>query len=81
MFSHYVATAKNRVSLSKAENKAKMEFRKALSKLNVALETVQVKQCAKQWSEIAPEKQTSITMFKQKRAFLNKTKKISADQD
>lgn len=75
MFSHYVATAKNRVSLSKAENKAKMEFRKALSKLNVALGTVQVKQCAKQWSEIAPEKQTSITMFKQKRAFLNKTKK------
>jgi hypothetical protein len=75
MFSHYVATAKNRDSLLRAERKAKMEFRKVLSQLNVALETVQVKQCAKQWSEISPEKQTSITMFKQKRAFLNKTKK------
>jgi hypothetical protein len=84
MFSHYLATARNRVSLSKAEKKAKMEFRKVLSQLNVALETVQVKQCAKQWSQIVPEKQTSITMFKQKRAFLNKTKKgkqKSAEED
>lgn len=84
MFSHYVSTARSRESLSKAENKANMEFRKALSQLNVALETVQVKQCAKQWSQIVPEKQTSITLFKQKRAFLNKTKKgkqKSAEED
>ena len=84
MFSHYLLTAKTNESLLKAENKAKMEFRKAMSNLNAALETVQVKQCAKQWSEIAPEKQTSITMFKQKRAFLNKTKKgerKSAEED
>lgn len=83
-FPHFLQTAKNSVSLSKAENKAKMEFRKMIVKLNVALETVQVKQCAKHWAEIEPGKQTSITMFKQKRAFLNKTKKgeqKSAEED
>jgi len=83
-FSHFLQTAKTCESLSKAENKAKMEFRKMIVKLNSALDTVQVKQCAKQWVEIEPGKQTSITMFKQKRAFLNKTKKgeqKSAEED
>jgi hypothetical protein len=75
IFSHFLQTANTHKSLLKAETKAKMEFRKVIVKLNVALETVQVKQCAKRWGEIEPAKQTSITMFKQKRAFLNKTKK------
>jgi len=74
-FSHYLHTAKTHESKEKAVVKAKMDYRKILTTLNSHLKTVQVMQCSKRWSEINPEEQTSITMFKQKRAFLNKTKK------
>ena len=74
-FSNYLVTAKTPESKAKATLKAKMHFRKILSSLNSQLKTVQIKQCAKQWADIEPGLQTSITMFKQKRAFLNKTKK------
>jgi hypothetical protein len=43
--------------------------------LNKKLDTVQIKQCGLHWSEIDPSKQTSITMHKQKKAFLNVNKK------
>jgi hypothetical protein len=59
----------------RAETKAKMDYRKLISSLNKKLDTVQIKQCANTWAEIEPCKQTSITMHKQKKAFLNKTKK------
>ena len=39
------------------------------------MDTVQIKQCGKNWSEIDPSKQTAITMHKQKKAFLNVDKK------
>jgi hypothetical protein len=52
-----------------------MNYRKLISSLNKKLDTVQIKQCANEWRNIEPTKQTSITMHKQKRAFLNKTKK------
>jgi hypothetical protein len=42
---------------------------------NKKIDTVQIKQCALNWSEIDPENQTSITMHKQKNAFLNIDKK------
>jgi Mg-chelatase subunit ChlD len=42
-----------------------------LSKLNKHLDTVQVKQCAHEWSNINFRKTTSITLTKQKKAFLN----------
>ena len=48
-----------------------MDFRKLISSLNVKLDTVQIKQCGLNWSEIDPTKQTSITMHKQMKAFLN----------
>jgi len=70
-FSEYILTAKNDESRKKAIIKAKMDFRKLISKLNHKLDTVQIKQCSGHWSEIDPSKQTSITMHKQKRAFLN----------
>ena len=35
------------------------------------MDTVQIKQCSNTWASIDPAKQTSITMHKQKRAFLN----------
>ena len=74
-FYDYTSTAKTEESRRKAIIKAKMDFRKLLSSLNNKLETVQIKQCSLRWSHIEPTKQTSITMRKQKRAFLNIDKK------
>ena len=70
-FSHYILTSKTEEGKRKAIIKAKMDFRKLISSLNTKLDTVQIKQCANNWSEIDPTKQTSITMHKQKKAFLN----------
>ena len=70
-FSHYLTTAKTEAARNKAISKAKMDYRKIISGLNRQLDTVQIKQCANNWSEIDPENQTSITMHKQKKAFLN----------
>ena len=71
----YLSSAKSPEILKRAETKAKMDYRKLISALNKKLDTVQIKQCANTWAEIEPSKQTSITMHKQKKAFLNKTKK------
>ena len=74
-YPEYLNSALSPEMLKRAETKAKMDYRKLISSLNKKLDTVQIKQCANIWSEIEPLKQTSITMHKQKRAFLNKTKK------
>ena len=74
-FADYIGSAKTEIASNKALTKAKMDYRKVISSLNKTLDTVQIKQCGKTWSEIDPTKQTSITMHKQKKAFLNKTKK------
>lgn len=74
-FPEYLKTAHSNESIRRATTKAKMEYRKLISFLNKKLDTVQIKQCANTWSEIDPMNQTSITMHKQKKAFLNKTKK------
>jgi len=70
-FSNYLATAKTDEAKTKALLKAKMDYRKVISGLNQKLDTTQIKQCACHWSDLVPEKQTSITMHKQKQAFLN----------
>ena len=70
-FCDYLASAKTDKSREKSIIKAKMDFRKLISSLNKKLDTVQIKQCGLHWSEIDPTKQTSITMHKQKKAFLN----------
>jgi hypothetical protein len=70
-FSNYINSATNEQSKKWALNKAKMDFRKIISTLNKKLDTVQIKQCSQQWSTIDPSIQTSITMHKQKNAFLN----------
>jgi hypothetical protein len=70
-FSEYIATSKTLETRKKSIIKAKMNFRKLVSSLNKTLDTVQIKQCAFQWADIDPSKQTSITMHKQKQAFLN----------
>jgi hypothetical protein len=73
-YPEYLLSAKTPEMVRRAETKAKMDYRKLISCLNKKLDTVQIKQCANTWSEIEPGNQTSITMHKQKRAFLNKTK-------
>jgi hypothetical protein len=70
-FSGYVATAKNDDSLEKAILKAKTEYRKILSNLNRKIDTLQIKQCDGNWADIQFDKVTSISISKQKKAFLN----------
>jgi Mg-chelatase subunit ChlD len=70
-FSHFLATANNHVSRQKAVLKCKTEYRKVLSTLNKHIDTVQIKQCAHNWANINFNKTTSITLTKQKKAFLN----------
>jgi hypothetical protein len=74
-YSEYLRTALSEQAIKKATLKAKMDYRKLITSLNRKLDTVQIKQCANTWSEIVPTKQTSITLHKQKKAFLNLTKK------
>lgn len=57
-----------------AYNKAYTNYRHIISSLNIKLQTVQIDQCANQWENIQYSNLTSITLFKQKYALLNKTK-------
>ena len=70
-FSHIMLTANNDVRKQKAILKCKTEYRKILSALNKQIDTVQIKQCGRRWAEIDFNKTTSITLSKQKKAFLN----------
>jgi hypothetical protein len=73
-FSSYIETAKTATSVSKATLKCKTEYRKLLSSLNKKLDTLQIKQCGKEWAQIDFNHVTSVSISKQKKAFLNKTK-------
>lgn len=70
-FKEYVETAKNDVQMRKATLKCKTEYRKLLSMLNRHIDTLQIKQCNNTWSSIDFNKVTSISLSKQKKAFLN----------
>lgn len=71
----YECTSNSSEAKARAVLKCKTDYRKLLASLNSAINTVQMKQCANEWASIRPEAQTSITMHRQKNAFLNKTKK------
>lgn len=73
-FKEYIETAKTNVQVERAVNKAKMDFRKLLANLNRELDTTQIHQCDGTWSKIDHAKTTSLTISKQKTAFLNKKK-------
>jgi hypothetical protein len=73
-YSNYIETAKTNVQVDRAVNKAKMDFRKLLANLNRELDTTQIHQCDGTWSKIDHAKTTSLTISKQKTAFLNKKK-------
>lgn len=70
-FSSYLKTATTETSKTRAILKAKTGYRKLISAINIKLQTTQIKQCANNWSQIDPEKQTSVTMYRQIKAFLN----------
>jgi len=70
-FSDFLVTAKNDDQERKAILKCKTEYRKVLSTLNRHIETTQIKQCDQTWQHIDFNKVTSITLSKQKKAFLN----------
>jgi hypothetical protein len=70
-FSEFLATANTDIRKQKAILKSKTEYRKILSSLNKKIDTTQIKQCAKKWEYIDFNNVTSITLSKQKKAFLN----------
>ena len=70
-FNQFLETANSDERVRKAVLKCKTEYRKLLSSLNRAIDTLQVKQCNKEWSAIEFNKVTSISLSKQKKAFLN----------
>jgi Mg-chelatase subunit ChlD len=73
-FINYMETANTDERKKKAVLKCKMDYRKILSELNKKLDTLQIKQCAQIWSDINFNNVTSISMTKQKKAFLNVSK-------
>ena len=66
----YLITANNPTSLKKAQLKCKIEFTKIITTLNKYLDTTQVKQCNGNYKYIDFNRVTSLTMRKQRNAFL-----------
>ena len=73
-YNQYMTTALSDEKVKKAILKCKTEYRKLLSALNKKIDTMQIKQCGQEWSAIDFNKVTSISLSKQKKAFLNKNK-------
>ena len=64
-----------------AKNKAKTHLRQLISRKNRLLDTTQIKQCNRRWEEINFNNVTSVTMMKQKNAFLNMRNVDSVDRN
>jgi hypothetical protein len=77
------SSSKDPVTQEKAMLKCKTNYRKLLAKLNAKIDTLQIKQCGKKWSDIDFNKVTSISIANQKKAFLNikKDGKKRSDED
>ena len=61
----------SRESIKKANKKCFMKYRQMIADLNKRIDTVQIKQCNKSWKDIDHNKTTSITISRNKKAFLN----------
>ena len=70
-FNDYLITPTTSGALTKAKFKAYTNYRKIITEINRKLDTVQIKQCGENYSDINYDNVTSITMAKQKNAFLN----------
>jgi hypothetical protein len=71
----FMKTAETVGSRLRAHKKCYTKYRKTIADLNRKLDTVQIKQCENTWADIDHNKTTSITMSRNKKAFLNLTKK------
>ena len=84
-FVEIMDTANTHDRQRKAILKCKTQYRKILSRLNKEIDTLQIKQCGKAWCEVDFNHVTSISIAKQKQAFLNTKKdgtvKYPEDQD
>jgi hypothetical protein len=58
-------------SVYMVQNRCYREYRKLVSGLNKKIDTVQIKQCGNVWATIDHNKTTSITLSRNKKAFLN----------
>lgn len=67
----FMKTALCETSMQRADNKCFMKYRQMISDLNRRIDTVQIKQCNKTWKDIDHNKTTSITISRNKKAFLN----------
>ena len=70
----FMGSAKTESSRNGAHKRCYMEYRKIVSNLNKQIDTVQIKQCGNVWDTIDHNRTTSITLSRNKKAFLNKTK-------
>jgi hypothetical protein len=70
-FYMYMETITNEKSKNSAIRKCKTDYRKLISGLNRKIDTLQIKQCEKNWENINFLKVTSISLSKQKQAFMN----------
>jgi uncharacterized protein with von Willebrand factor type A (vWA) domain len=77
-FIEYMETANTDERKVKAILKCKTGYRKIIAHMNRVIDTLQVKQCANNWSSIDFNNVTSISVSKQKKAFLNVNKKGEA---
>ena len=77
-YPEYMEKVRDRVladrSRINAIKKCKAQYRMLLSKLNRHIDTVQIKQTSQNWADINHARTTSITMAKQRNAFLNQKK-------
>ena len=73
-FANYMRHAKSPEQQRLARRKCYMDYRRIVSALNKKLDTLQIKQCDNTWCKINFNNVTSISMVKQKEAFLNKKK-------
>ena len=64
-----------------AKNKSYTNYRKLISALNRKLDTVQIKQCSNTWENIDHNKTTSMTLNRNRNAFLNINKDKSQRYD
>jgi len=73
-YNNYIINAKksnDEETINRAINKAKTHYRQLISRLNKSIETLQIYQCSNNWRNIDFNKQTSINLLKQRKAFLN----------
>lgn len=70
-FNEFLVVAETPEQKRKATLKCKTLYRKLIASINKRLDTLQIKQCGGQWSEIDFGKVTSVSLNKQRKALLN----------